>query len=34
MHEAFYHLLIQQIETRHQNDVWNNQIIGEAKSKI
>ena len=34
MHEALYHLLIQQIETRHQNDVWNNQFIGEAKSKI
>lgn len=34
MYEALYHLLIQQMETHHQNDVWNNQFICEAKSKI
>ena len=34
MYEALYHLLIQQMETHYQNDVWNNQFIGEAKSKI
>ena len=34
MYEALYHLLIQQMETHYQNDVWNNQFLGEAKSKI
>ena len=34
MYEALYHLLIQQMEIHHQNDVWNNQFICEAKSKI
>ena len=34
MYEALYHLLIQQMETHYQNNVWNNQFIGEAKSKI
>ena len=32
MYEVLYHLLTQQIETHYQN-VWNNQFIGEAKSK-
>ena len=34
MYEALDHLLIQQMETHYQNDVWNNQFTGEAKSKI
>ena len=34
MHEALYHLLIQQMESHDQNVVWNNQVIGEAKWKI
>ena len=34
MYEALYHLLIQQMEIHYQNHVWNNQFIGEAKSKI
>ena len=34
MYEALYHLYIQQMETHYQNDVWNNQFIGAAKSKI
>ena len=34
MYEALYHLLVQQMETHYQNGVWNNQFIGEAKSKI
>ena len=34
MYEALYHLLIQQMEAHYRNGVWNNQFIGEAKSKI
>ena len=34
MYEALYHLLFQQMETHYQNDIWNNQFIGKAKSKI
>ena len=33
IYEALYYLLIQQMETYYQNDVWNNRFIGEAKSK-
>ena len=34
MYEALDHLLIQQMETHYQNDIWNNQFTGEIKSKI